>query len=96
MPLFSVASEVDIAIIPPLIMEEDPGAIVVLVSSGIGYSIWSTGLEKEILSTWCAWLYLASKTFKLKLNIFNLGPFGGAHGVSCRLLIRRIILYRVL
>ena len=33
---------------------------------------------------------------KLKYNIFNLGPFCGAHGVDCRLRIRRMVDYLVL
>ena len=32
---------------------------------------------------------------KLKLNIFNLGPFGGAYFIACRLLRRRMIEYGV-
>ena len=33
---------------------------------------------------------------KLKLNLFNLVPFGGAHGVSCRLRRNSMIEYGVL
>ena len=33
---------------------------------------------------------------KLRLNPFNLGPFGGAHGIDCRSQIRKVIEYGVL
>ena len=33
---------------------------------------------------------------KFKLNLFNLGPFGGDHDVACRLRIMRMIEYGVL